>query len=210
MKKIVIYDVDYTIISINSLGIFILYLFKIKPKKILLLPFLLLLTLLWIFRIISTELVKSKWLLLFKGMTENELEKFSKDFIYKYIIPKVKDKAIENIKDYKENGYIIIFASASFEVYIKYIAEYLKADYYFGTKILIENNMVVSKINGKNCKGKEKINRILKEISLDMITKEESVAYSDSRSDLSFLDLTSRFYLVSRKKWEILKTFYNN
>lgn len=210
MKKIVIYDLDYTIISINSLSLFISYLFQLKPKKIFFMPFLLMLTLLWMLGIITAEYVKSKWLVLFKGMTENELEKFSRDFTYKYIIPKIKEKAILNINDYKKKNYIIIIASASFEVYVKYIAEYLKADYHFGTKITIEDNKVVTKIDGYNCKGKEKIKRILKKISMDMINKKESAAYSDSRSDLPFLDLADKFYLVSRKKWKILKTFYNN
>ncbi len=209
MKKIVIYDLDYTIISVNSLSIFILYLLKIKPEKIILLPFLFLLTFIWVLKIITTEKVKSIWLLLLKGMTEDELEKISKDFIYKYIIPKIKEKAVENINQFKKNGYLVIFASASFEIYIKYVAEYLKADYYFGTKILIKDNKVVPKIDGKNCKGKEKIKRILKIFSKNMISKEDSTAYSDSKSDLPFLDLVDKFYLISRKKWVILKTFYN-
>ena len=209
MNKIVIYDVDYTIISINSLSSFIFYFFKIKPVKILYLPYLLITLILWIFRIISTKKVKSLWLMPFKGMDVKQLELISKDFVYKSIIPKLKKDAVENIKNYKKNGYLILFASASFEIYIKYIAEYLNADYYYGTKILTNNNRIVPEINGINCWGKEKINRILKTISKDNILKKESCAYSDSHSDLYFLDLVDKFYLIARKKWKVIKTFNN-
>ncbi len=209
MKKIVIYDVDYTIISINSLSKFLLYYFKVKPIKILYLPILFISLFLWIFQIISTEKVKSIWLLPFKGINVDYLEKISKDFIYKHIIKKLKKEAVENINQYKKNGYLIIFASASFEVYIKYIAEYLKADYYYGTKILVKNKKIVPKIDGNNCRGKEKIKRILKDIPENIISKKESIGYSDSKSDKPFLDLVTQFDLISRKKWKVLKTFYN-
>jgi HAD superfamily hydrolase (TIGR01490 family) len=209
MKKIVIYDVDYTIISINSLSSFMIYYFKVKPSKIIFIPCLFISLILWIFRIISTEKIKSIWLLPFKGISINQLDQISKKFIYQKVIPTIKKEALENINQYKKNGYLIVFASASFEIYIKYIAEYLKADYYFGTKILTNNNKIVPKIHGDNCRGKEKIKRILKSISKDLISKKDSVSYSDSYSDLPFLELVDKFYLIAKKKWKILKTLYN-
>ena len=201
MNKIVIYDVDYTIISINSLSSFILYFFKIKPFKVLYLPYLIISLFLWIFRIISTEKIKSIWLLPFKGLNETQLENISKNFVYTNIVPKFKKEAIENINQYKKNGYIVILASASFEIYIKYIAEFLKVEYYYGTKISTNNDIIIPEINGKNCWGKEKIDRIQKKFPKDVISKKESIAYSDSLSDLPFL--------IARKRWKIIKTFNN-
>ena len=205
MKKIAIYDVDYTIISINSLLAFIILFMKRKPLKMIFIPFLFFVTVLWFLKIISTEKVKSFWLIMFNKISEKKMNDFSNEFINKIIVPKIKPQAIESINNYKQKGYLIIFASASFEIYIKYLAEYLKADYSFGTKIVINDEKLTIKIDGKNCRGKEKINRILESIPIKKIQKKGSVGYSDSMSDLPFLELAEKFYKIKRKKWTISK-----
>ncbi len=203
--KIALYDIDYTIISINTLLAFTIFIIKKNPIKIIFLSIKFFVTIWWLLRIISTTKVKSFWLLPINGISEKKINSISKEFIHKTIIQKIKPEAIENIKDYKKKGYIIIFASASFELYIKYIAEYLDADYYVGTKIVIKNKKITTKIEGNNCKGKEKIRRILSIIPAKQIQKKGSVGYSDSKTDLPFLELVEKFYKVNLKKWNITK-----
>jgi|GEM_PF-1218814 len=207
VKKIVIYDVDYTLISVNSLYHFCLFIFKKKPLRLIILPFLFITGLLWVFKIITTTRLKSYFLLLVKGITKEELEKLSKLFIEKKIIPKIKPDAVKNIEEYRKKNYLIIIASASYNFYIKYLAEYLKSDYCFATKIIIKDNKVTTRLNGKNCKGKEKINRILELLPKTLIDRIDSVGYSDELSDLPFLDLVETFFKVKYNSWKIIKSY---
>lgn len=203
--KLAIYDIDYTIISVNSLLAFYIYLFRKFPSKLIYVPYLFSVIILWLIRIISTDKVKALWLKPLTKFTTDELDSFAEEFVDKIIIPKLKKGVVENIKKDRENGYKIIFASASFEFYIKHIAAKLNADYYFGTRIETVNGKIKNKLNGKNCKGEEKIKRILNIIPEGEIDKENSICYSDSNSDLAFLKLTKFFYKVRMKKWDIVK-----
>ncbi len=207
MIKLAIYDIDYTLISINSLLYFYNYIFKKFPLKIFYLPYLAFVTFLWGVRVINTKKVKELWLNPLKNFTEDDLDKISFDFINSSVVPKIKPHVKENINDYKAKGYKILFASASFEFYIKHIAGYLKPDYCLGTKVLFDKNKkLTSEIDGENCYGKEKIKRILDVIPEKNINIEESVAYSDSNSDREFLAIAKTFNKINKRKWKIMLT----
>ena len=205
MKKIAIYDVDYTIISVNSHLSFTFFLLKKKPFNILRLFHLSFYFVLWIFHFISTEKVKSKWLILIRDIQSGELEKLSSEFVEKELIKKIKPGALNSINKQRKNGFAIIFASASYEFYIKYLAEYFNADHCFGTRITDNGKGKNPMLDGKNCKGKEKIVRILHELDINEIDTAASCGYSDSITDIHFLDLSGTLYLVKRKSWEFFK-----
>ena len=201
MMKFAIYDIDYTVISTNSLFDVVLFLFRKKPFKMIYIPFLILVSIMGILRIISLETLKSYWLILFTGMSKEELSDFSKIFFEIKIIPKIKKGAVENIEQNRQEGRKIMFVTASFEFYIKPLADYLNVDYFIGTKAFFKNNRLKPKLDGKNCKGKEKIDRILNVISKDEIDRENSLAYSDSWSDLPFLELSGTFHKIKPSEW---------
>jgi HAD superfamily hydrolase (TIGR01490 family) len=209
MKKIALYDVDYTVISVNSMFSFFIYSIIKKPFIILYLPLIIVLFFLWGIKLLPVNILKSFWLMHLKGMDKKEIEAFSKNFVNKCLIPKIKKYVIENIDDYRKKGYLIIFATASYEFYIKYLAEYFKADYFFGTKILFIDNRFYPKVIGRNCRGKEKIRRILEVLPANKIDKRSSVGFSDSTSDLPYLELVDDFKIVSTKKWKIVKEYKN-
>lgn len=209
MKKLAIYDVDYTIISNNSLSSFMFYIIKKYPKKILYLPLFSLLTLFWLLRFIKTKKLKEFFLILLINMDKKSVESICKSFFADKILPNIKPGVKENIESNKNDGLLIIIATASFELYIKYLAEYLNIKNYFGTQVEYINNKLTSKIIGNNCKGNEKIDRILKTIPEDKIIKEHSIGFTDSNADLPFLKLTSRVFKVSRKRWKIKRIIYN-
>ncbi len=203
--KIALYDIDYTIISCNSLKLFTFYLIKKKPIRIFLLIFLSFLIVLWFLRFISTKTIKTIYLHLLKGYNTEEISNLSKEFVNNILLKYIKPQAVESINNYKKKGYKIIFATASFEIYMKYLAEYFNADYIFGTKIAFNNTKMTLEIEGKNCRDNEKIERILSIIPENQIDKSNSVSFSDNLSDLPFLKLTATFHLLSMKKWKFLK-----
>ena len=107
-------------------------------------------------------------------------EEFINDFV---------DTHMKNIKPfYKEiqtdND---IIASASYEIWIGLFAKRLGIKHVIATKT--DKN---GKIVGKNCKGKEKVVRILKEFK----NKEFICSYSDSEVDIPILELSKNAFVV--------------
>jgi len=201
--KVALFDIDHTLTSRDTFFLFISYTIKKHPYKIIFLPFLFFVVLLRLFSIIDTTKMKSLSLVLIKEMNLEKLNRFSKQFVDKSVLKYIKNGARDEIMKYKKDGYTIILASASFEFYIKYIAEYFEADYFFGTRIVTKNDRPLAKIDGKNCKRGEKIIRILEVISRDAIDKDNSIGFSDSLVDLHFSEIVGRFYLVDKKRWMI-------
>jgi phosphatidylglycerophosphatase C len=206
MKKLAIYDIDYTILNRDSLVLFFWYCLKRNPAKIIYLPLLAIMTPLFLMRIISMERFKGAWVLFVKNMTESQLDKLAKSFYLECIVPAIKDDVLQQIRNIRKKGYTIVLATASFEFYMKYLSEKIEADYLFGTLLVKKGKRVQAKIDGKNCKGKEKIKRITAVIPRDTIDTAKSVAFTDSRSDLPFLDLASKLYMVKKREWDFLDT----
>lgn len=110
----------------------------------------------------------------------DNLEKYINDFI---------DKNIHNIKNWyknrnKEKDIII---SASLEVWIKPFCNKIGVSKVIATKT--DKN---GYIKGLNCKGKEKVNRLLKEYPNIKINE----AYSDSKVDIPMLEIARKPYVV--------------
>ncbi|HOE99977.1 MAG TPA: HAD-IB family hydrolase [Spirochaetota bacterium] len=203
--KLALFDIDYTLISVDSLIKFIFYIFKLYPLKILCLPYLLLISLVKILGFISIETLKNNWLILLKNVPPERLDEISLNFVEKKIKRRIKPQVPQLIDKLRAEGYRIICASASFEFYVKHICALLNVTEYFGTKVEYKNKRYY--VKGKNCKDYQKINRILSKISIDDIDVKNSVGYSDSKSDLPFLQIVKKFYLISKKRWKIKKEY---
>ena len=114
------------------------------------------------------------------------------------------------IKKLKEEGYKIYLISASPEFYLNEFYAIPEVDMVIGTRFSIENGKFIRRMNGENCKGKEKVNRlkeVIKEKNIQVDYK-NSYMFSDSLSDKPLLDLVGKAYLINfRKKsdFEILK-----
>lgn len=205
MKKIALFDIDKTLIPYDSFFKWIFVILKKKKSRLLKIPQLILLGITAIGSPEKLTCYKEKWLSLADGFSEEEIAEFSEKLVNECIIPDLKPGVENAIKQYKDSGYTIIFATASFEIYFRYLAQYFDVDYFFGTKIRLVGEKW--KIVGQNCKGQEKIRRILEEIPEREIDKSSSVGFSDSMSDYPFSSLVKNFYLVDRKHWKTVKTF---
>lgn len=205
MIKIALFDIDYTLIRFDSFFKFITALLKNTPLKLFKLPGLLLHSIPVILKIKDLTSYKQRWLSLTDDLSDKELDNISKVFVTSVVIPGIKKGVTSDIEKYKALGYSIVFATASFEFYLKYLAEYFNADHFFGTKIDKINNKRV--ISGVNCKGIEKIKRILEVIPENEINTDESISFSDSMSDYPYKQITGIFSIVEKKNWVIKKNF---
>ena len=149
--------------------------------------------------IFKNAFVKEKMLTyFFKGMLLKDFNtlcnKFSDDHLSKMIRP----DAMEAIIKHQEEGHEVVVVTASAENWIsdwcrktgiKYIATRLSVD---------SNNRISGKLNGANCNGKEKVNRIIQ--LYDPADYKNIYCYGDSDGDMLMLKLATHPHYRHFKK----------
>lgn len=196
-----IFDIDYTIINVDSMFSMLFFGIKKKPWIILFTPIIIVKIGLALLKIIDIKKAKEAIYLPLKFLDETELEEFYNTILLK----KINVKVMEKLKMHKENGCYILLASASPEIYLKYFEKNHYVDKVIGTKLENINGKYTNKFQGENCKGIEKLKRIneyLDENNLE-IDFDKSFAYSDSLSDKPMLSLVKNRYKVSKKQGTI-------
>jgi len=193
MDKVLLLDIDKTIIDTDSMMLFVLYSIKYSKINILRIPLVLVATLLYHLHLMPIEVTKS---IVYKPI--NTMSKDDINYFMDNIVMKHKNEILFNIiKKYQKLNYKIIMVTASIETYMIYFKEQGYADELFGTRY-------DTKVIGKNCKHAEKVER-LKTLQLD-IDFENSYAYSDSLTDLPMLNLVkNRFQVIYKDKKAVLK-----
>lgn len=196
-----IFDVDYTIINGDSMFLMVFFAISKKPILILYTPIILVKIVLYFLKIIDVKSSKESIYLPLKYLTEKELEEFYNKVLLKRINPEV----MKRLNSHKEQGCRILLVSASPEVYLQYLKKSSSIDAIIGTKLEIIDGKYTNKINGENCKGIEKFNRIkeyLHENNLE-IDFNNSFGYSDSLTDKPMLSLVKNRYKINKNKTEI-------
>lgn len=186
--KTAIFDFDRTLTKRDSIFNLLDYTFRTHPLRYILvfLKTLFIALTFYNFRI----RIKQSVLSILKFLTEDELKAFIKDICENEIL---RDGE-EEVKRLKEEGYFLILNSASPEVYLKYIKEYMPFDVVIGTRVT-EN----IKINENN-RGEVKVKRMREDIkgfdNLDIVK-----TYSDSyTADKPILELAKEKYLINSNR----------
>ncbi|WP_160687346.1 HAD-IB family hydrolase [Clostridium sp. C2-6-12] len=210
MKKLAIFDIDYTITKRETLMELFKYTIKIDKKNIRFLPRAIFCGIMYMLKLYDEKMVKEKFLKFIDGMKEKDLEKIVKGFYRDKLKTILYEDALNMMKKLKKEGYDIYLISASPEFYIKEFYNIKEVDKIIGTKFSFNNEIFTRKMEGKNCKGEEKVIRlkeVLKDENIEVDFK-ESYMFSDSLSDKPLLDLVGKPYLINYKKnhhIEILK-----
>lgn len=136
-----------------------------------------------------------------KGKTQEEMDELARGFFREIITPRLFEQGIAELWRLKSEGYTIVVVSASVDLYMHLLPEFLPVDAVLATPCLKENGCYTSRI-AANCKGEEKPRRIaawLQEngIELDVAT---SRAYGDSPSDAPMLRMVGLPTLVDPHK----------
>ena len=194
-KKLILFDLDKTLIKCDSLKLLVYFLLlRNFGKFVLKIPSLLKITIEHFISISDHKTyTKSKFFeKILKDYTAKEIEKFSSEFA-NYIFFNFKNKKIHSklLKAKKHNTEIYI-VTASADFYCKYIAKLFQTKL-ISTKVNL-NRKNLGKIIGKNCYGIEKKIRVLKEIK--KFKKKYSIFYTDSKSDSYLMKICDKSYLL--------------
>ena len=190
-NKILIIDLDNTIISCDSFKLFLYRWFLKKPKNFFLnIHKLMLFFFLFKVNLINrTELKKRFLVIAFMKTKKKEIQKFGNNFA-KIIIKKYLKKKAKNMINKKFKKKILISASPDF--YVKKIGILLGFDEVFSTKVILDKNKV--SIKGMNCYGKEKL-RIIKKLKLN---RQRTIFFTDSASDLPLIKYCFKSFIMPK------------
>lgn len=202
MKKLAIFDIDYTITKKETLMELFKYVIKNDNKNIRFLPRAIYCGIMYGLRIFDEKEVKEKFLKFIDGINEKDLEILVKKFYNDKLKTILYEDAVKMMKKLKGEGYDIYLISASPEFYINEFYDIKEVDKIIGTRFSFNEGIFTRKMEGQNCKGKEKVKRLMEVIEKEQIEVDfkESYMFSDSLSDKPLLDLVGKPYLINYKK----------
>lgn len=202
MKKLGIFDVDYTLTKKETLIQLYLFMLKKDPKLLKYIPRTIFTGILYGMGICSAGKSKETFIKFLDGINEDKMKNLVKEFYEERLSKILYKDAIDTIKKLKSQGCIIYLISASPEVYLNELYNIKEVDKIIGTKLKIENGVYRSSIEGSNNKGEEKVKRlreVLKEENIQ-VDFENSYMFSDSLADLPLFNLVGNPYLINSKK----------
>jgi len=191
-KRIAFFDFDGTITTKDSTLSFIFFRYgkwKTRLGFLLVSPF----YAAYLLKLISVQKAKEK---VFQHFFRNEdVEAFalaSHQFAKEVLPTMERPKALEEIRKLKDNGAEVVVISASPEQWLTPWCKKVGASL-ISTKLEIKNGKLTGRIAGKNCRGKEKADRI--QAKYDLSEFDEVYAYGDTKGDKPMLGLaTFAFY----------------
>ncbi|WP_242960792.1 HAD-IB family hydrolase [Clostridium peptidivorans] len=200
--RLAIFDVDYTLTKKETLIEFYKFMLSKNPKLIRFLPKVLITGILYAFKIYDAHASKESFIKFIDGIKEEEMKVLVKQFYEEKLSKILYIDAINTMRNLKEKGCKIYLISASAEFYLNELYNIDIVDKIIGTRFTCKDGIYGRKIEGKNCKGEEKVIRlmqVLKEENLNVDFK-NSYMYSDSLSDLPLFKLVGNPYLINYRK----------
>lgn len=191
-KRIVLFDFDGTITYRDTLIPYLWYIstpVEFIIRIIITGPWLLA----YAFGFISNESAKNRLLVHFlKGRSIKTIEQLSISFVNQKLPSLIRPEALEALNSHHKNNDICILISASPEIYVDNWAEKYPFDYVITTRISKNNHTYAGNINGNNCYGEEKVNRLKKVIP--NLQKYHIISYGDSQGDYELFNISDEYH----------------
>lgn len=137
-----------------------------------------------------------------RGKKESDMLELSRAFFRDEYAKRFYQQGLTEIWSLRSQGMKVVVVSASPDVYMQVLPEFMPIDAVLSTVCETDAEGVYTGRVGANCKGEEKVRRItayLKENGFVLDMKCSS-AYGDSSSDADMMSLVNRAVLVNPKK----------
>ena len=132
----------------------------------------------------------------------------SSEFCDKKLIPNINRNILGRFNDHIDKGEKVIIVSGGYSVYLEEFARRFGNVEVIACELRIKNNFYTGSIEGTDCLGIEKLQKLNNRINLEKYNLKDSSGYTDSLMDLPLMELFGSKYLVDigqRKDWaEIL------
>ncbi len=187
-KYIAFFDLDLTIISINSGAVLVREAYKTGFLNKFGMLRAIYLTLLYRLRLRKPETIIASMACWLKGVTNDEFSELSKRLVKNYLIPSIRPEILDEIDKHRKNGAEIALLSSALSDICNGIADYLNFDSVISTKMESVDGIMTGKPQGKFCFGKQKSIMLIDYCTKMNYKPEESYYYGDSISDLNVLE----------------------
>ena len=128
----------------------------------------------------------------FGGMNQADFQELCDSFANHQLPKIIREEAIKKLRFHQQEGHRVIVVSASAENWLSLWCMQHGVEL-LGTRLEVINEKITGQIDGKNCHGPEKVNRIRD--FLDPSEYESIYAYGDSSGDKEMLEFaTDPFY----------------
>lgn len=129
---------------------------------------------------------KTKFLYYFMGkISVEDLHKKGKEFAAKKIPELLRPEAMKKLQWHKDEGHEVIIVSASFDYWLAPWCEQHNVKL-ICSRFAESNGRIQKKLDGGNCRGQEKVNRIQKNYA--GIEWDKTYAYGDTSGDSEMLE----------------------
>lgn len=136
-----------------------------------------------------------------RGRTVKELDALGRDFFREKLEKRFLPQGREELDRLRAEGYRIVVVTASAEVYMRLLPEFLPVDHVIATCCPLDGQGRYTGEVGENCKGDEKPRRIRAWLEESGFSPDWPAcrAYGDSLSDAPMLEMTGHPVLVDPK-----------
>ena len=184
---IAFFDLDHTIISVNSGKILIQHAYKKGLMTILDLIKGYYLSLLYKLNLRDPAIIiesVSEWL---KGVSENDLKDLISEIFKNQIVNSIHHEVLSEINFHKSNGSRVVILSSSIHPICRSVADHLGMNDIICSKLEVHNGVYTGRSEGPFCFGKEKAVRLKEYCIENNINPFYSWYYGDAISDLFVL-----------------------
>lgn len=144
-----------------------------------------------------------------KGLSEEELRDAGAAYAGQIRRNQLNPLAVQALNQHLRKGHRVIISSASLHAYVDPIAQLLDVPTVCATRLEVVDGHLTGALDGPNCWGPEKVNRLEPLLPRDMPF--QLIAYGDSRGDKELLALADEAHFQpfrdGEHKWKARKAF---
>ena len=183
-STLAIFDFDGTLIREDSTLTLLLFLLKKYPGSLFALSRVGIAGLFWVGGLAQRDQVKSLVIQALRYVPQPASREFFQQFHDQSLVPRYLSSGVQRIEWHRTQGHRLILASASLDLYLHHVAQFLGFDFLICTRTRRNPQLQLA---GPNCRGEEKLVQMSEFLPLENVDWRNSWAYTDSTSDLPIL-----------------------
>lgn len=195
-----IFDVDHTLIQGDSLLWFGKFLLARRLPCFSEIPLFVARSLGYVAHAVDAGQVKASFLRVFaSGLRAVEMSSLVDEFAKNILVPRLCRQAKERIHWHQTQGHQVVFLSASPASYLEGLARALEVKSVIATQLKWRDGVFCGDLEGANCKGEEKLARLLANYQGQVVDWPSSYYYADSSSDIPVFEQVGHPVMINPK-----------